>query len=110
MKKTLLISFNCLLALICISNKSSAQPNNNQKQSIAPDWYQEALKTNKENSHLIEANFFKFDTTDVKQKEIDFSQDNAQTYLKLYMLKEQQNGDTTKRFGIKVTQADIPRK
>jgi hypothetical protein len=110
MKKTLLISYNCLLALFFISFKCSAQPNNNQKQSTAPDLYQEALKANTENSHLIESNQFKFDTTTVKPKEIDYSQNNAQTFLKLYLLKEQQNGDTTKRFGIKMTEADIPRK
>jgi hypothetical protein len=110
MKKTLLISYNCLLAVFVISIKCSAQPNNNQKQSTAPDLYQEALKANKENGHLIESNHFKLDTTAVKPKEIDFSQDNAQTFLKLYMLQEQQNGDTTKRFGIKVKSDDIPRK
>ncbi len=96
--------------LIFISIKCSAQPNNNQKQSTAPDLYQEALKANKDNRHLIKANQQEFDTTKVAPKEIDYSQNNAQTFLKLYMLKEQQNGDTTKRFGIKVTEADIPRK
>ena len=110
MKKSLLVSFGCLFVFICISNKCTAQPNNNYKHSTAPDWYQEALKVNKENSHLIEANQHKFDTSAVKQKEIDFSQDNAQTFLKLYLLQEQQSGDTTIRFGIKVTEADIPRK
>jgi len=110
MKKALLISYSCLLALFFISIKCSAQPNNNKKQSTAPDLYQKALKANTENIHLIESNQFKFDTTTVKPKEIDYSQNNAQTFLKMYMLQEQQNGDTTKRFGIKVKEADIPRK
>ena len=82
MKKPLFMRCSCLIAFVFFTNISKAQPNNNQKQSTAPDSFQEALKANKENSNLIESNYFKFDTTAVKQKEIDFSQDNAQTFLK----------------------------
>ena len=84
MKKVLLISYSCLLALFFISIKCSAQPNNNKKQNTAPDLYQKALKANTENIHLIESNQFKFDTTTVKPKEIDYSQNNA---LEIMLLK-----------------------
>lgn len=110
MKNTLLMRSNFLFTLLLISIKCIAQPNYNQKQSTAPDLYQEAIKSHKENVQFTESNQFKFDTAAVKQKEIDFSQNNAQTFLKLHLLKEQQSGDTTKRFGVKISEEDIPRK